>query len=160
MNEGTTSDAGGPRLFHVELRQFPHVGRAFNLSREELQARILDPFVRDQFVELQDRRWAPGRVKLLVYEARRLRPDEIGLGRGWNNVIRIGTDVTERLVTEARAEANPPLNALKQAIVDRCEAGPVGFEQLDELGGDGGLQEAVWQLLREGRVRLIAAGAV
>jgi hypothetical protein len=160
MNEGTAGEAGGAALFHVQLRQFPHVARAFNLSREELQARILAAFVRDQLVELQDRRWAPERVKLTIYEARRLRPDEIGLGRGWNNVIRIGTDVTERVLAEARAEADPPLDALKQAIADRCEAGPVGFEQLEELGGGGALEAAVWQLLREGRVRLIAAGAV
>ena len=28
-------------MFHVELRQFPHQARAFNLTREELDARIL-----------------------------------------------------------------------------------------------------------------------
>jgi hypothetical protein len=160
MNEGTAGEGGGPALFHVELKQFPHVARAFNLSREELQARILGPFVRDQVVELQDRRWAPERVKLMIYEGRRLRPDEIGLGRGWNNVVRNSTDVTERLLAEARAEANPPLDALKQAILDRCAAGPVGFEQLEELGGGGALDAAVWQLVREGRLLLIAASAV
>ena len=32
-------------VFHVELRQFPHVARVFNLSREELDARFARPWV-------------------------------------------------------------------------------------------------------------------
>ena len=32
-----------PSVFHVELRQFPHQARAFNLTREELDERILVP---------------------------------------------------------------------------------------------------------------------
>ena len=39
-------------MFHVELRQFPHVARMFNLSREELEARILGPWLAGRELEL------------------------------------------------------------------------------------------------------------
>lgn len=29
-------------MFHVQLRQFPHLARAFNLTAEELHSRVLD----------------------------------------------------------------------------------------------------------------------
>ena len=58
------------------LRQFPHAARAFNLSAEEVQRRIVEPLVRGYPVQWEDRRWAPDKVKLMVYEGRRLRPDE------------------------------------------------------------------------------------
>ena len=53
------SEATLPVVFHVELRQFPHQTRAFNLTREELDARILGPWVSAGGVELDDRRWSP-----------------------------------------------------------------------------------------------------
>ena len=75
-------------MFHVELRQFPHVARAFNLSAEELEARILRRWRGGTELELQDRLWDPRRAKLTVYEGRELEISEIGLGRGWANVTR------------------------------------------------------------------------
>jgi hypothetical protein len=142
-----------PLVYHVQLRQFPNLARAFNLSRAELDERFLGPLVRDQLIELDDRRWAPERVKLLVYEGRRLRPEEIGMGRGWGNATRHGTDVTEWLLAEART-ATAPAPALKDAIVDRCRSGPVGLQQLRELAPDGDVEEAVVALLRAGKLRL------
>ena len=49
-------------MFHVELRQFLHVARAFNLTREELDARILHPWVNGGSIALQDR---AGRLRSL-----------------------------------------------------------------------------------------------
>ncbi len=87
-------------MFHVELRQFPHQTRAFNLTREQLDARILRPWVSDGAVELDDRRWSSERAKLTVYEGPELSPDQLGLGRGWANVTRAGEDVTARVLAE------------------------------------------------------------
>jgi hypothetical protein len=53
-------------VFHVELRQFPHQARAFNLSREELDARILGPWISGAPIELQDRRWTSEKAKLTI----------------------------------------------------------------------------------------------
>src|SRR5205085_3967881 len=89
-------------VFHVELRQFPHVARTFNLTREQLDGRITRRWVQGQQVELDDRRWAPERARIAIYEGRALAMEEIGLGRGWANVMRMGEAVTDRVLAEAR----------------------------------------------------------
>jgi hypothetical protein len=137
-------------VFHVELRQFPHVARAFNLSAEELEARILSGWRRGAHVELQDRRWDPGRAKLTVYEGRELEISEIGLGRGWANVTRTGSDVTDRVLEASR----PPerLDDLAAALAD----GPLTLAEATKIAAELGLQpeQAIWQLLQEGRLKL------
>jgi hypothetical protein len=90
-------------VFHVEMRQFPHVARAFNLTEEQLHNQFVDRWVRDQMIVLDDRRWAPERAKLKVYEGPQLASHELGLGRGWSNAARTGHDVTERVLSAARA---------------------------------------------------------
>jgi len=157
-------------MFHVELRQFPHLARAFNLPRDELETRILGPWVRGDPVELNDRRWAPDRAKLTIYEGRALATDEIGMGRGWANAARTGEDVTTRLVAEAERSLKAPsaLVELKQRLLKRCGEAPVGLNDVVELSGSDGRQraserladaeQAVWELLHEGRVRLIREG--
>jgi len=158
-------------VFHLELRQFPHVTRAFNLTREELDSRVLWPLAEGRPVEWNDRRWAPEKVKLAVYEGPKLAVEEIGMGRGWGNVTKSGRNVTERLMTEARdAVRSPPaLEGLKDAIVARAAESPLEFEEVLRLSGELAADldanqrmalaaRAVWELLGEGRVRL-AAGA-
>jgi hypothetical protein len=46
-------------MFHVELRQFPHQTRAFNLSREELDDRIVGPWIEGAPIEMDDYRCCP-----------------------------------------------------------------------------------------------------
>ncbi|MGI8411000.1 MAG: hypothetical protein ACR2LV_00515 [Solirubrobacteraceae bacterium] len=160
-------------MFHVELRQFPHVARIFNLTREELEHRILTAWAAGQVVECEDRRWAPERARLQIYEGSRLRPDEIGMGRGWANASRTGAEVTAAVLEEAqdalRLKADPDqgdLRELKQEIVVRCAAGPVEVHQAVSLAGDRHpswrasdrlalAERSVWELLHEGRVRML-----
>ena len=59
-------------MFHLELRQFPHQTRDFNLTREQLEASVVGPWVRGELVALGDRRWDPERAKLAIYEGRAL----------------------------------------------------------------------------------------
>ena len=71
-------------VFHVQFRQFPNVARAFNLTREELDSRILGPWARGEPIQWSDRRWSPERAKLTIYEGPELRPrrsDSGGAGR-------------------------------------------------------------------------------
>jgi hypothetical protein len=156
-------------MFHLELRQFPHSARAFNLTREELD-RILQPLAAGRPVVVDERQWTPGKAKIAVYEAPELPVEEMGMGRGWGNVTRTGQDVTDRVLAEARGEVQSPpaLEAIKDAIVARAADGPVGFEQLIGLvaliatDADSGQRvelaaRAVWELLRDGRLRLAAA---
>jgi hypothetical protein len=155
-------------VFHIELRQFPHQARAFNLTREQLEARIVRPWVTDGGVELDDRRWSSERAKLTIYEGPELPADQLGLGRGWANVTRAGEDVTARVLSERATPA--PVTELKRDMVDRCAYGPVPLGRLVELAGERYPQsrvserlalceQAVWELLHEDSVRLTRAGA-
>ena len=150
-------------MFHVELRQFPHQARAFNLTREQLDARIVRPWVSDGGVELDDRRWSSERAKLTIYEGPELPPDQLGLGRGWANVTRAGEDVTAQVLSERARPA--PVIELKQEVHDRCAYGPVSLRRLVELTGERYPQsrvserlevceQAVWELLHEGAIVL------
>jgi hypothetical protein len=156
-------------VFHVELRQFPHVARAFNLSREELDGRILRPLAAGRPVELDERRWTPGKLKVTVYEGPQLGVEEMGMGRGWGNATRTGEDVTARMLAEARREVESPaeLETVKRAIAERCGDGPLRYEQLLALTADVATDadanetvelaaRAAWELLRDGRLRLAA----
>lgn len=132
-------------MFHVELRQFPHQTRAFNLTRDELDARVLRPWTAGEPVALNDRRWSPDRATLAIYEGPLLGVAEMGLGRGWANVTRSGEDVTrrvlaetERLLAEARGgtEGLPSADDFKAEIAARSAAGAIPVAGLVELAGE------------------------
>ncbi|HUA46003.1 MAG TPA: hypothetical protein VMA77_12285 [Solirubrobacteraceae bacterium] len=155
-------------MFHVELRQFPHQARAFNLTREELDHRILGPWVSGAAIELDDQRWAPDRARLTIYEGPALADDQLGMGRGWGNVTRAGEDVTARLLTEAAHP--PPVAELKRAVTERCAEAPLTLGAVVGLAGERYPQarvserlalceQAVWELLHEGAVELARDGA-
>ena len=157
-----------PSMFHVELRQFPHQARAFNLTREELDARILAPWAAGAAVELDDRRWLPERAKLTIYEGPELAPEDLGMGRGWGNVTRDGAEVTARLLDEVAHP--PPVAELKRELLDRCAEGALPLHRLVDLAGERYPQarvserlalceQAVWELLHESAVLLARAGA-
>jgi len=156
-------------MFHVELRQFPHMAREFNLERDQLDARVVGPWIRGEVVELGDRRWSPEQAKLVIFEGRALGPDEIGMGRGWGNVTKSAEEVTARVLDEARgATGSPPsLEVLKQAVVSRAAQGPLRMAQVLRLAGELEPAEpqaprlelagrAVWELLQEERLTLSA----
>jgi hypothetical protein len=156
-------------VFHVELRQFPHQARAFNLSREELDARILGPWVIGASIDLQDRQWTSDKAKLTVIESAELRPDEIGMGRGWNNAIKSGQDVTATLLDELRHAQQAPADELKEAIVAACAGSPITLAQVVAVAAArepqrrpsellGAAEQAVWELLHAGRLRLLRHG--
>ncbi len=155
-------------MFHVELRQFPHQARAFNLTQAELDARIVGPWTSGGTVELEERRWSADKARLTIYEGPALGPEQLGLGRGWANVTRDGEDVTSRLLAERAAPG--PITELKREVVDRCAYGPVALGRLVELIAErypgsrvserlALCERAVWELLHEGSVRLSRAGA-
>jgi hypothetical protein len=136
-------------VFHLELRQFPHTARRFNLAQAQLHGRFLGAWVRGQVVELDSQHFEPGRAKISIYEGRQLATTELGLGRGWQNASRTGTDVTERELEAARSQARgatgpaaptaaQPLAAtvttatlagLKAELAALSEVAPVGVSQ-------------------------------
>jgi hypothetical protein len=158
-------------VFHVELRQFPHQTRAFNLTREELDEQIVRPWLEGEAIELNEYRWLPDRATLTVYEAPLLGVAEMGLGRGWQNVTRTGRDVTQKVLIEARDDDGQPPTAedFKAEIAARAAAGAISISGLVELAGEWYPQSraserialcegVVWELLHSVPVTLARRG--
>jgi len=157
-------------VYHLELRQFPHVARIFNLTRGELETRFVTPWIAGAMIEQDERRWAPDRTKLKILEGPPLRPDELGMGRGWATAAKSSTEVTDALLAEARrgAEARPELEALKVAIQE-VAANPISFQDVMALAAAGHptwraseqlalAEQAVWEMLHQGRLAMIEGG--
>jgi hypothetical protein len=153
-------------VFHLELRQFPHVARAFNLTREELDQRFARPWVSGVEVEHDDRRWAPGKAKLTIYEGPELGLEELGLGRGWANVGRTAQEVTETVLAQAQrgADGRSTLEMVKAAVRGAVRS-PLSLPEVVELVVAeyplwraseqlAVAEQAVWELLHQGRLRL------
>jgi hypothetical protein len=156
-------------VFHVELRQFPHVARAFNLTRDELEQRILGPWVRQGAATLDDRRFARDRGKIKIFQAPEIGGEQLGLGRGWPNVARTGEEVTKALLEAAQREAarDPAVEQLKGELMRRSPVDPLRLP--DAVRVAAGLhpgvpsstalaraEQAVWELLHEDVIELLA----
>ncbi len=161
-----------PDVFHIELRQFPHTARSFNLSQEELSARLLTPWTGGESVKWSERSWSPDKAKLTIIRGPELPPDRLGMGRGWQEAVRKGEEVTAEMLAKVRPDGHSgELPRLKEALLDRCahEAQPLSAavelagELLEGRRASEGLalaEQAVWEVLHEGRARLLdPAGA-
>ncbi len=159
-------------MYHLELRQFPHVARAFNLSREELDVRFVAPWAAGSIVEHAARQWSPERSRLTILHGPELRADELGMGRGWSAASKSSEDVTDALLAEARrgAAARPEVEALKDAV-HAVAATPIGFPDVIALVAAahpqwraseqlGLAEQAVWEMLHQGRLTMLAGTEV
>ena len=164
-------------VFHVELRRFPHSARAFNLSERELVTRVLAPWLRGEEFEFGERRWNPKRGELQILEGDRLRPDELFLGRGWQNALRSGKDVTARLLEvgvgapEAMAGTPSALEAFETALLEAAAARPITFLEVVSLANQRFVgsraserlavcEQTVWKLLHQRRLTMRSHDAV
>jgi hypothetical protein len=151
-------------VFHVELRQFPHVARVFNLEREELDQRFARPWASGGAIEQDDRRWSSDRTRLTILEAPELPLDEIGMGRGWATVGKTGHDVTADVLAAAQrgAQGRSTVEGFKAEI---CAAIPQSFGAVVELAVAqyplwrasehlALAEQSVWELLHQGGLTL------
>jgi hypothetical protein len=149
-------------MFHVELRRFPHVSRAFNLTPEQLDGRFVRPWVAGAPIQLDERSWEPAKARLTIYEGAEVRSDDMGLGRGWATVTRDGEDVTAHVLEQARAS----VARFKEELAGR---GRMSLSDVVALTGESHTaarvsdrlalaERAVWELLHEGRLTLNGAG--
>ncbi len=80
-----------------------HAARAFNLDGDQLERRFLAPFRAGRVFNYEDREWDPRDTQMAVFEGGHLRPDQMGLGRGWATVEKHGTDVTAQVMVNSPA---------------------------------------------------------
>lgn len=137
-------------MFHVEVRQFPHSARAFNLERPELDD-LLRGWAAESTVRWGEREWEPRKAKLTILEGPALDLPEIGMGRGWPEAQRRSRDVTVALLS-AGAGADR-----RAEVLERCAGAPVSLAGLrTALGGDpAALDRAVWALVVAGELELV-----
>jgi hypothetical protein len=110
-------------------------------------------------------------------EGERLRPDELSLGRGWQNALRASQDVTARLlefgvgVPEAMAGTPSALEAFETAVLEAAAAGVVSFRDVVSLANERFVgsraserlavcEQTVWKLLHQRRLTLRSRDAV
>ena len=167
-------------MFHVEMRMGMNVVREFNLSDERLWLDFLAPLMADQEFVLEGHDFTPRHTRLTVYEGPELRLDQLSFGRGWQNVERTATDVTERVLERAREHAGHDTrpqrpvpgaaDLMRERLLGRIAAGPISGHEIlaiaAELMPDGTEQErldaaqrAVWALLERDAAQLTPRGA-
>lgn len=165
-------------MFHVEMRMGMHVVREFNLSEQRLWVQFLAPLLADQEFTLEGHEFSPRQTRLKVYEGPELRPDQLGMGRGWQNVERSAGDVTERVLARARehnargdSERAHPTTAdlLRERLIGRLSAGPTSAADVLAMAADimpdssdaerlRAAQEACWASLERGVAQLTPSG--
>lgn len=145
--------------------------RAYNLTGEELNSRFLTPLTSGHVIGFGDKEWIPEKTRVIVYEAPELRPDQIGMGKGWANVQKLGHDVTERVLATVQQTAvrNPTAEALKQRLLGRLAAGSVTLTETLALAAEMSkgqrfsqqaavAEMAVWELLQKDELVLESGG--
>jgi hypothetical protein len=142
-------------MFHVEIRSGLHQVRMFNLTEQRLWLEFLAPLMADNDFTVEDHDFSPRHTRLTVYEGPELRPDQLmGMGRGWQNVERNATDVTERVLERARQHT---AQQGRDAAPDRQLPAPAG-SSLPAAAGSSPPAEA--DLVRERLIGRIAAGPI
>ena len=157
-------------MYHLELRQFPHVSRVFNLTRDDLERQFVRPWVAGVIIEHDDRRWAPERSRLKILEGPELRQDELGMGRGWATASKQGRDVTEAMIAAARrgAEARPEVESLKIAVQE-VAANAITVQDVMALAAAAHpawrpseqlalAEQTVWEMLHQHRLTVTSGG--
>jgi len=93
--------------FHVELSTGIKHARAFNLSREQLMAQVVAPWLEDLPVELGEQTWLPVESTLRILEGPHLDGPDLAFGQGWANAERASENVTQRELAAAPAPELP-----------------------------------------------------
>ena len=127
-------------MFHVEIAAGYHHARVFNLNREDVEAKVIGPWVENRVIEMGDREWEPGESALTILEGPRMETTDLSFGQGWSNAERASENVTRGLL----AAAPPP--SLPDAFVVETES-PESVTA-DVVAGHGG-RAIPWDEARE-----------
>jgi hypothetical protein len=91
-------------VFHVEISAGFHRARVFNLNSQDLNAKVVGPWLEDRRIEMGDREWEPRTASLRILEGPEMATTDLAFGQGWSNAERASEDVTKSQL----ASAPPP----------------------------------------------------
>jgi hypothetical protein len=123
--------------FHVELSDGLSHARSFNLSREQLLAQVVAPWLEDLTVELGEQEWLPAESQLTILEGPHLDGPDLAFGQGWSNAARSSENVTKRELAGAPApqrpdafvvQADDPAQTVSE-LLDEQESAPVSWSE-------------------------------
>ncbi|MGH2974964.1 MAG: hypothetical protein ACRDLL_08880 [Solirubrobacterales bacterium] len=123
--------------FHVELSSSMSHARVFNLSHEELQATVIEPWLANRPFELAESKWTPSESSLKILEGRHLDNPDLAFGQGWSNAERTAENVTRHVLEAAPTPRMPdafvvetemPEAAVGEMVADR-DARPVSWAE-------------------------------
>jgi hypothetical protein len=123
--------------FHVELSNGLNHARAFNLSREQLLAQVVAPWLEDLTVVLGEQEWLPAESQLKILEGQHLEGPDLAFGQGWANAERSSENVTARELSAAPAPRHPDAFLVASddpgqtvtELLDGQEAAPIAWSE-------------------------------
>jgi hypothetical protein len=104
------------------------------------------PWVQDRIVEIDEEKWAPYASEITILEGPAIPIDRLSMGRGWSTAQREGTDVTERVLAEARqamgdgSAGEPEPNSPEPASPAPAQA-PTDYPSLAGSSADGASEQ-------------------
>src|SRR5256885_2196675 len=123
-------------MFHIEVHQFPHSIRRFNMTSAEI-GHLVEAWLAGRPVQLGERAWLPQQSSLTILEGPRLADHQLSMGRGWRTAQREAGDVTERILGEARAAFADAATDTSAGAGNATGAGPAGTRPAGVVAGGG-----------------------
>ncbi|HUC00133.1 MAG TPA: hypothetical protein VMS11_09940 [Solirubrobacterales bacterium] len=114
-------------MFHVEVSGGVHRARVFNLSREDMVEKVVQPWLEDRRITMGDREWVPRDSELRILEGPRMENADLAFGQGWSNAERASKNVTRELLATAPAAATPDAFVIETDNPEAVLAEVVGF---------------------------------
>ena len=146
-------------MFHVEISAGFHRARVFNLNREELVAKVVEPWLDDKRIEMGDREWVPRESELKILEGPQMETADLSFGQGWSNAERASENVTRDVLLAAPPPRMPDAFVVETAtpeaftaeVVSGHDGRPIHWgEARQKLDGRNPEVAAVILVLRKG----------
>jgi hypothetical protein len=116
--------------FHVEISGSIRHARVFNLSREDLMAKVVEPWLDDRPIEMGEREWHPRESSLKILDGPEMGTPDLSFGQGWSNAERSSQNVTHEVLRTAPAPRVPDAFMIESELPEEVTA--------DLLGAHGG----------------------
>lgn len=116
--------------FHVELSAGLHHARVFNLNREDLIAKVVEPWLENRTIAMGEREWAPRESDLKILEGPEMAGPDLAFGQGWANAERSSENATRRIL-----EAAPPPRLPDAFVVETDSPEAIAADLVAANGG-------------------------